>query len=377
MIGLSGGFNREGMVLMRKSGKKLILLFSVVFLVGCDHATKQLAQTHLEQQSISVVSGLLDLKYTENPGMAFGILRGVPEKFFSPLLIIGRGVLIILLFVLWWRLHPAGPWIHVTLAALMAGAIGNWVDLLSQGFCDRLYLLAQLADFQPCGCLHHRRSRDVIAAPVQGATPGVSHLVNVLGLRPVPLSRCLQRTPPGDKILTPGGHAVRSPHGPDQRSSTECRSDPARGVICGAADHDRRVLAASRPCAATEHATGAGPGGTRSPQSRDGAVERAARAGGAPGAAPGCGEGSPGAFEHAAGVDFWSAWSSGTSGRTRATRRAWPHGSDGPTRGSGAPRPTGPTRTCRRPGAARTSGNSGTIRISWACWTGGTSRRIS
>jgi len=134
IIGNSCGFAWERTVPVKKNTRKLILLFSVVFLVGCDHATKHLAKSRLEHQSLSVISGLLDLHYTENPGMAFGVLRSVPESIRGPVLIIGRGLMILVLLILWWRLHPLDRLTHIAFAILLAGAIGNWVDRIAQGY---------------------------------------------------------------------------------------------------------------------------------------------------------------------------------------------------------------------------------------------------
>ena len=47
-------------------------------LVGCDHATKVVAQSALERRGpLSIVPGILDLRYAENHDTAFSLLRSL------------------------------------------------------------------------------------------------------------------------------------------------------------------------------------------------------------------------------------------------------------------------------------------------------------
>src|SRR5690606_29164988 len=53
----------------------LFVLFVVGGLVGCDHATKHFATTHLQGSApTELLPGILELLYTENHDMAFGLL---------------------------------------------------------------------------------------------------------------------------------------------------------------------------------------------------------------------------------------------------------------------------------------------------------------
>ena len=58
---------------------KLYILDAVIFLIGIaiDRLTKYYAIHNLKDRpSVSVVSGILELRYLENRGAAFGLLKG-------------------------------------------------------------------------------------------------------------------------------------------------------------------------------------------------------------------------------------------------------------------------------------------------------------
>jgi len=75
------------------------------------------------------IPGLLQLRYTQNTGMAFSFLAGhawVP-LILTPLLLIGLG------FCLWKKMFPCKVQ-QLALAAVMAGGLSNWIDRLIHGF---------------------------------------------------------------------------------------------------------------------------------------------------------------------------------------------------------------------------------------------------
>ena len=52
-------------------------LIGTMLLILADQVTKKLAVVYLKQQSnVSLISGVLELQYLENQGMAFGLLKG-------------------------------------------------------------------------------------------------------------------------------------------------------------------------------------------------------------------------------------------------------------------------------------------------------------
>lgn len=75
----------------------------------------------------SVIPGVLNLTYTLNPGMAWGLLSGLTLPLAVLRLAVGLGLLLTLLRG---RLHPS---LAVSLALIAAGALGNALDGLTRG----------------------------------------------------------------------------------------------------------------------------------------------------------------------------------------------------------------------------------------------------
>lgn len=110
-----------------------------VILLFLDQYTKYLAVTFLKPKgSVCVIPGVLELRYLENRGAAFGILQNRQWVFIV--------FALVCIFVCVWigfRLaasnrHTAS---RVFLAVLAAGAAGNLIDRVSRGFVvDFIYV---------------------------------------------------------------------------------------------------------------------------------------------------------------------------------------------------------------------------------------------
>ncbi len=111
---------------------------SCAVLVGADQWTKFLAVDRLKGQSPFVlIDGVFELTYLENRGAAFGMMQGRQLVFF----LIAAAVIIAAVYSVW-RM-PGGrryfP-LYCCAVAVTAGAIGNMIDRLSQGYVvDFLY----------------------------------------------------------------------------------------------------------------------------------------------------------------------------------------------------------------------------------------------
>ncbi|WP_437752233.1 signal peptidase II [Sorangium sp. So ce1389] len=112
----------------------LLILFTMA-LVGCDHVTKAVAQATLEQRApLSIVPGVLDLRYAENRDMAFSLLRGMhsPAKvailFACSMIVLGAVILC------WWHSRRASAAEQAAYALIVAGAIGNAIDRAVRGY---------------------------------------------------------------------------------------------------------------------------------------------------------------------------------------------------------------------------------------------------
>lgn len=109
-------------------------------LVAADQYTKALAVAQLKDQPPYVIwDGVFELLYSENRGAAFGMLQGRQGIFF----LIGIVVLAVAAFVMYrlpsWQ-NRRFHWLKLCVILITAGAIGNMVDRVSQGYVvDFLY----------------------------------------------------------------------------------------------------------------------------------------------------------------------------------------------------------------------------------------------
>lgn len=113
---------------MHKKSKLMLLVDMIVALVllAGDQFTKYLAIVHLKNQpAFILIDGVLELRYLENTGSAFGILQN--QKSF--LLIVGFVFLAVILFILFKMPDNKKFWAaHIALSAIVAGGIGNMTD---------------------------------------------------------------------------------------------------------------------------------------------------------------------------------------------------------------------------------------------------------
>ena len=129
--------------------KKKKLLFGMdlviaLFLTALDQLTKYLAVLHLKDQpAIPLIKGILELRYLENRGAAFGILQN--QKVI--LLIVSVLFIGVILFFLN-KVPDTSRYtiLHVLAAAVIAGGVGNMIDRFRQGYVvDFIYF--SLIDF--------------------------------------------------------------------------------------------------------------------------------------------------------------------------------------------------------------------------------------
>jgi signal peptidase II len=110
--------------------------FVLVFLLslGADQGTKVWARQHLRPiypAVKTVIPGFFEMRYSENPGSAFGMFRGVPGARYL-LFVVGIGALIIVATYL--RKAPASARrLGAELGLLAGGALGNIVDRVMFG----------------------------------------------------------------------------------------------------------------------------------------------------------------------------------------------------------------------------------------------------
>ncbi|MCM1057811.1 MAG: signal peptidase II [Firmicutes bacterium] len=113
----------------QKRAKVIMLLIDMVvtaLLLLLDQFTKYLAITRLKNNpAVVLIQDVLELDYLENRGSAFGMLQN--QKFF--ILFVGFVFLAVILFFLF-KLPGEKKFriVHILLAAVIAGGIGNMID---------------------------------------------------------------------------------------------------------------------------------------------------------------------------------------------------------------------------------------------------------
>ncbi len=118
--------------MLKKNQKRMKIIMLLVdllvagLLLVLDQFTKYLAIRHLkDSQAYVLIDGVLELKYLENRGSAFGMLQN--QKFF--ILFVGfvfLGVILFFLFKL--PVEKKFRIVHILLAAVIAGGLGNMID---------------------------------------------------------------------------------------------------------------------------------------------------------------------------------------------------------------------------------------------------------
>lgn len=113
-------------------------LIGFVILVGLDQWTKGLAVKHLMNQPPFVIwDGVFELLYSENRGAAFGMMQGKQFFFFLIALVVLAAVVYLL-----WKMPVTERYMPMAVCLMMvsAGAVGNMIDRVSQGYVvDFLY----------------------------------------------------------------------------------------------------------------------------------------------------------------------------------------------------------------------------------------------
>ena len=124
-----------------------LLIFDMIgllILVALDQLTKYMAVVFLKaNDSVPIFQGILELRYLENKGAAFGMLQN-QKIFFIFIALLILGVIVYVLIK-----TPADKKytiLHVLLVLIAAGSIGNMIDRISQDYVvDFIYFV--LIDF--------------------------------------------------------------------------------------------------------------------------------------------------------------------------------------------------------------------------------------
>ncbi len=132
-------------MIQRKKGPVLLLILAAtILLTALDQWVKHLCVVHLKgQEPIELISGVLELRYLENHGAAFGMLQN--QQWFFWIL-----TAMFILAAIWLFLKvPMNRFyspLICTVTVLLAGAVGNFIDrITNQYVVDFIYF--KLIDF--------------------------------------------------------------------------------------------------------------------------------------------------------------------------------------------------------------------------------------
>ncbi|MCB0088856.1 MAG: signal peptidase II [Caldilineaceae bacterium] len=117
---------------MNKLSRILILLFVIFTCVGCDQATKRVAETHLRTSApISYLNNTVRLEYAENPGAFLSLGAGLSEDaqhwIFTIMVTLILGGFLLFAFL---YLHNLRLATLIALALYIGGGLGNLIDRL-------------------------------------------------------------------------------------------------------------------------------------------------------------------------------------------------------------------------------------------------------
>ena len=123
-------------------GKNLILAATVPLVVIADQVTKALAVSFLRPliaelqpsgRFVTVIDGFFRLKYAENTGAAWGLLRNASPTFRIPFFIVVSLLAIGLIIWFFRRIELHKKLLPLAVSLVLGGALGNLVDRVRMG----------------------------------------------------------------------------------------------------------------------------------------------------------------------------------------------------------------------------------------------------
>jgi len=109
--------------------KYAMFIFALLLALGLDQGSKHWAREHLKPkypQTTTVIPGYFEMRYSENTGSAFGLLRGVPGAKYL-FFVVGLGALAVVGTYLR-KASPRARRLGFELGLLAGGAVGNIID---------------------------------------------------------------------------------------------------------------------------------------------------------------------------------------------------------------------------------------------------------
>ncbi len=118
---------------MTRFALRLVLASAIVATIGCDHVTKHIATTRLQEMPTqSFLGDTIRLQYAENPGGFLSLGADLPPLFRTGVFTVGTGIALLGLTSAALRLRWTG-WPLVGLTLFVAGGASNWMDRVARG----------------------------------------------------------------------------------------------------------------------------------------------------------------------------------------------------------------------------------------------------
>ncbi len=114
---------------------RLPYLALVIAILALDRWTKLLVQSRLDlDDSVSVIDGFFNITYVRNTGVAFGIFSSISSPAKSILLSAFAALAAVLVIGYSLQTPLRNRLLHVALALILGGAMGNLYDRLAYGY---------------------------------------------------------------------------------------------------------------------------------------------------------------------------------------------------------------------------------------------------
>lgn len=120
----------QGVEMLKKRGPFMLsCLVLLLVLVGLDQWTKAAISRFIPfGDTVVMIPGFFELTNLRNTGMAFSMLDSAGMGFFVPL------TLAVICVIVWYFFHTKDMTIQLSLVLICAGAVGNLIDRMMQGY---------------------------------------------------------------------------------------------------------------------------------------------------------------------------------------------------------------------------------------------------
>lgn len=120
---------------MKRTRKITLLVLTLLLCFGCDLSTKWLAKQYLQfAPAIQIIPNVIELQYTENKAIAFSMLKSITNPIRNIIIYVTSIIAFIILGIVTWQSKKESLLWLSSLMLILAGAVGNFVDRLLNGY---------------------------------------------------------------------------------------------------------------------------------------------------------------------------------------------------------------------------------------------------